>query len=390
MIGRLLRRPLRRPRPPNGVNLVGYHGATSGLGDRVRELDRVLATAGIRYSRWDIEQTESGRHRPSGFDRVEPVAEDAAEDGIVFDTTIAVVTALAFPGLDWSHRTLVRNVDRVIGYWFWELEHVPGSPRPAIDMVDEIWVPTRFVHDAYGGATQRPVRVVALPIVAPEVAEIDRAGLALPSDRVVFLCSFDHLSSMERKHPIGVIEAFRRAFPSGDEPVHLVVKSINGDIRPGSGAALTAAVGDDPRIELRDGYVPDAEQAALIAAADVFVSLHRSEGLGLHIAEAMWLGTSVIATAYSGVLDLVDASCAELVDGPLVPVGDGQEAYPADAVWADPDLGQAAAAMRRLVDDPEHRAELVAAARARIEPLGDRGAASARVTGLLSARRRHR
>ena len=385
-VGRtLLRRRLERP---HGVNVIGYLRATSGLGDRVRELERVLGAAGIRYSRWDLDLTESYRSVAQRDPR--------PDDDVIFDTTVAVVTALAFPSLAEVYPPLMDEVDRVVGYWFWELADIPATHRPAIAMVDEIWAPTTFVRDAYAPVVDVPVHLVPLPIGPPTPSERDRISFGI-DDRFTFLTSFDHLSSMQRKFPIGVIEAFRRAFPERDD-VRLIVKSINGHLRPGQSEELVAAVGSDPRIELRDGYLSDADHAALLAVADCYVSLHRSEGLGLHIAESMWVGTPVVATDYSGSVDLTTPlhdhdPVAELVPSRLVEVEDGGEAYTAGR-WAEPDLAAAADALVRVADDETHRDRIVAAARRRIEAADDLDGAASAVSDLLDstkpARRRRR
>lgn len=378
-VGRTLLR--RRVQRPPGVNVIGYLQATSGLGERVRELERVLTAAGIRYSRWDLDLTESARSATRPTPR--------PDDDVIFDTTIAVVTALAFPALADVYPPLVDEVDRVVGYWFWELAEIPDTHRPAIAMVDEIWTPTTFVRDAYATAVDLPVRLVPLPIPPPTPSARSRASFGI-DDRFTVLTSFDHLSAMERKHPVGVIEVFRTAFPDRDD-VALVVKSINGHLRPDQSAALVAAAADDPRIALRDGYLDDADQAALLAAADCYVSLHRSEGLGLHIAESMWLGTPVVATDYSGSVDLTTPlsdgdAVAELVPYRIVPVEHGGEAYTVGS-WAEPDLAAAATALRRVADDDEHRAALVRAARRRIEAMDALDGAAATVTELLRERK---
>ncbi len=377
-VGRTLLR--RRMQRPHGVNLIGYLGATSGLGERVRELERVLAAADVPYSRWDLDLTESARSSTP--------AERRADDDVIFDTTIAVVTALAFPALADVYPPLVDEVDRVVGYWFWELDEIPDSHRPAIAMVDEIWAPTTFVRDAYGAAVDIPVHLVPLPIRPPVPSGRDRASFGI-DDRFAFLTSFDHLSAMERKHPVGVVEAFRRAFP-GRNDVMLIVKSINGHLRPDQTDELLAAAGDDARIDLRDGYLSDGDQAALLAAADCYVSLHRSEGLGLHIAESMWLGTPVVATDYSGSVDLTSPlpdgdPVAELVPYRLVTVERGGEAYTSGR-WADPDLDAAAAALRRVADDPSHRSRMIEAARRRAGTTDDLDGAAAAVTSLLRSK----
>lgn len=343
---------------PAGVNVIGYFDVTSGLGERARALVEVLRAGGVEVSEWNVPNTASPPRHEVSPGSARP------HDAPVRATTIAVVTALEFGGLSESHHELIDDVDRVIGYWFWELDTVPDSHAHALSLVDEVWAPSRFVRDAYRAATHLPVRLVALPIPEPAPARPE----ADPFDRgrdTVFLVSFDHLSVMERKNPLGAIEAFGRAFPAGDEPAQLVIKTINGD-RVGEDAAALRTAADDPRIRVWDEHLADAQHLGLVAAADAYVSLHRSEGLGLQPAAAMWLGTPVIASDYSGTTDLMDAGTALLV--PVTPTGvvDGRGAYPPDATWAEPDLDAAAAAMRRVVDDPRAVGALAAAARSRL------------------------
>ncbi len=190
------------------------------------------------------------------------------------------------------------------------------------------------------------------------------------------LVSFDLLSVMERKNPIGAIEAFRRAFPH-DERVRLTVKTLNGDRRPQQFDRLRAAAGGDPRIILRDEHLGDDALAELIASSNVMLSLHRSEGLGLHLADAMALGTLVVASRYGGNLDVMDDDCAALVDVELIEVRDGEGAYSPPACWADPDLDEAAAFLRRAFEDPEwsdRLARRATRAGARVRRLGRRSA----------------
>ena len=365
VVARLLlaRRRRRLPAAADGVNVVGYLGAVSGLGERARELVACLRAAGVEVSAWDLTEPRVG---------APPIRR----------TTIAVVTAVQLASVRERCPAPFDGSERTIGYFFWELAEVPDEQRWGMDLVDEIWTPTRFVHDAYSALSSRPVRLVPLPVAEPTV-EPTVEPAPDHGEPFVFLTSFDHRSVMARKNPIGAIEAFRRAFPGGDEQVALVVKTINGAERPDASARLEDAVRDDRRIVVRDESLDEHEHLRLIASSDAFVSLHRSEGLGLHLAEAMWLGTPVVATRYSGNLDLMDDACAALVDHVLVPVSDGDGAYPGSAVWADPDLDQAAAFMRRLVDEPEWRRSLVSAARARMEAQPSRAETGRALVALL-------
>ena len=159
--------------------------------------------------------------------------------------------------------------------------------------------------------------------------------------------------SAERKNPHAVVDAFRHAFSPGEGPT-LVLKSINGrERKPRQLEQLQAAVADRPDILVVDGYVSVAERDSFVAACDCFVSLHRSEGFGLTMAEAMSHGKPVIATGYSGNLEFMDDSTAYLVPYKLVPVPDDWWAYAPGALWAEPDVQAAAAAMREVFAGPE-------------------------------------
>lgn len=349
----------RRPDRPAGVNVIGYFGVTSGLGERARMLSAALRAGGVEVSELDVSASASPQRLGDGRPVVSTVS---TAPTVVYDTTIAVVTALEFGSLPETHAAALDGT-RLIGYWFWELDSVPADHQHAIAMVDEIWTPTTFVAEAYRGATSKPVRLVPLPIPEPTAAATAEREGGHRTPPYVFLTSFDHLSVMERKNPLGAIEAFLRAFPNGDEPVQLVVKTINAEHKAEAADALAAAAAVDDRIDIRDVHLTDRELAALVADADAFVSLHRSEGLGLHLGDAMWLGTPVIASDYGGSTDILDDSCALLVPVRDIAVVDGDGAYPAGAVWADPDLDAAAAAMRSVVADPDSVARLAAAAR---------------------------
>lgn len=357
----------RRAAPPvDGANVVGYFGAASGLGERARELVACLRADGVAVSEW-------------------PVDLDDADLPAVRKVTIAVVTAVQLASVRERLPVPFAGAERLIGYFFWELGTVPDDQRWGIGMVDEIWAPTEFVRAAYAAATDRPVRLVPLPVAAPPPGL--ETGAPSPSEPFTFLASFDHLSVMERKNPIGAVAAFQRAFPTGHPStpaVRLIVKTMNGERRPEAVERLRAAIGDDRRIELRDERLDVADQFALIERADALVSLHRSEGLGLHLAEAMWLGTPVVATGYSGNLDLMDDSCAALVRYELIPVRHGDDAYPETARWADPDLDHAAALMQRLVLDHQWRSGLIAAAQARMAAQPSRAATGSALAALLS------
>ena len=166
-----------------------------------------------------------------------------------------------------------------------------------------------------------------------------------------FLFVFDYRSVFRRKNPLGLVEAFCRAFEPG--------RALAGDqvdLRrriPGRAQALTEAIADRPEIQLVEDTVTTGEKNAMIANCDCYVSLHRSEGLGLTMAEAMYFGKPVIATAYSGNLDFMTEGNSYLVPFKMTEIGPDAEPYPADKQWAEPDLDAAAAVMREVYERPE-------------------------------------
>jgi glycosyltransferase involved in cell wall biosynthesis len=246
-----------------------------------------------------------------------------------------------------------------IGQWSWELDEFPEQWASATAPFNEIWAVSEFTRRAIVTQSDVPVFAVPHPIVAPEVPDgIDRAAFGLPGDRFVFLFCFDLLSVIERKNPIGVIEAFRRAFGSpgewkgrGPAPL-LVIKVINAE-REIVGLERLRLAAEDPDVLLLEGYMDRGHVIGLMNAADCYVSLHRSEGFGLTMAESMALGKPVIATAYSGNLDFMDNTTAYLVPWTPMQVGPGNDPYSPTATWADPDVDAAARMMRWVVDHPD-------------------------------------
>lgn len=244
------------------------------------------------------------------------------------------------------------------GYWAWELPRAPADWLSDARLLDEVWAPSRYVADALEGA-RAPVRVVPHPLFPEDYRDVAPAPRDAAFQAVTL---FDFNSSAARKNPEGVIEAFRRAF--GDDPAcELVIKTQNGAQHPQALAALRGRAG--PAVRVVDESWPYAEVKRLIAGADVLISLHRAEGFGLTMAEAMALGTPTVATAATGNLDFMDESCALLAPTRPTPVDDPQGIYRGQ-VWAEPDIDAAAQALRRLRDEPGLAARLAKAGRARV------------------------
>jgi glycosyltransferase involved in cell wall biosynthesis len=334
-----------------GINLVGFAFAELGLAENMRAFARACVAGAIPFLVRDVDQrlpTRQADHSLAPY----------VADELKHRCSLYCVN----PDLMSSIHGLLTSASAAggygIGYWYWEFDRLPLEWSDSIARLDEIWVATEFVAAAVRDATSKPVVKIAPPIEVNLSRPYHRAEFDLPEDRFLFLFSFDYNSFPKRKNPAGAIDAFRRAFGNRRD-VGLVLKSINGKHHVERLAEIRERVGGDDRIVLLDEFFTRDEVSGLQSVVDAFVSLHRSEGLGLGLAESMYLGKPVIGTRYSGNLEFMNEENSCLVDYELVPTGYGDYMYYGEGMrWAQPDVDQAGDCMRRLVDDAEFRARI--------------------------------
>jgi glycosyltransferase involved in cell wall biosynthesis len=237
-----------------------------------------------------------------------------------------------------------------IGFWHWELPEFPEEWTGSFKLVDEVWVPSRFVQDSI--ARKSPVPVVRIPhaieINCPP--DIDRRYFNLP-ESFLFLAMYDVYSQQERKNPRSVIEAFQKTFGPGDFSAGLVLKVTNPRYQPEEISQLKEMVGSYKNIYLIDEVLKRQELNALINVIDCFVSLHRSEGFGLGLAEAMYLGKPVIGTNWSSNIDFMNSQNSCPVNYQIIKVGQDHGPYKAHQFWAEPDVEHASYFMKKLATD---------------------------------------
>lgn len=246
-------------------------------------------------------------------------------------------------------------------FWLWELSELPELLWPQIDRVDEIWTPSRYVQELFLSVVDKPVTIVPLPIQLAVPDRADRARFNIPDSSYVFLFTFAAPSGFARKNPWAVVEAFARAFGRSQHGGPLLVMKVHhADLFKEGSRALRKAVEQVGGIFIEDAYTR-SEMNELLACADVYVSLHRGEGFGLGMAEAMYLGKPVIATHYSGNTDFMNHVNSFPVSYYLRPISAEDHHYQPEyaalykpgLLWAEPNVEQAATYMRYLYEHPE-------------------------------------
>ena len=362
-----------------GLNVIGHFCYPSGLRTSAEALVKGAGLHGIATALRDIRTDRQDEPRHRLFDAME-----------VFDTTLLHTQPEPFFGDVYRLADLAERAPRTtrIAYWYWELDEVPDYWIEKARSVDEIWTATRFVADALKQKVEGAVHVLMPGVQLPPYRTLPRSAFGLRENRFTFVFVFHMMSVMERKNPLGLIRAFRRAF-GNDSEVELVLKTSFGSRQPEHLAALQAGCAH-VNITLIDEVYTAEQTMALIDACDCYVSLHRSEGLGLSLAEAMLMGKPVIATRYSGNLDFMHDGNSLLADYKMVAFDRPVPPYGSNARWAEPSVEHAAQLMRRVYENRDWARALGETARIEAEATLSLDAAGLRVAARLRALRRER
>ena len=322
-----------------GVDVVGYVKAELGVGEAARRAVSALNAVGIETSISAVSAPES--REEVSLTLTNRLSHSVAIIAVNADQVPQVVSSMPHNG----------RKQKLVGQWFWELEDAPPWMPQAFQYLDEVWVANEFMAISVRSVAPRkfPVRVVPLPLTV-ENYQSPSAEQFKYGNRFTFGFVFDFLSVMKRKNPVGLIEAYICAFPEIGK-ARLVIKTINAHLRPADREELLWSSLGREDITIVTEYWSSVEVLSFLKQIDCYVSLHRSEGLGLTIAEAMAQGTPVIATGYSGNMSFMTEDNSYLVPYVIGKVGTNAGGYDPEATWAEPDLQTASRLMVKVMND---------------------------------------
>lgn len=359
-----------------GVNLIGNIRLEAGLGQSCR----LVASA--------LKQTETAfciyQYSPSGADNVgDHTWDDHICPKLLYNINIIHINPLelgtAYCQIDqqaWDRRYN-------IAFWLWELEDFPEEWTPYFDCLDEIWAPSEFTCSAIRKKTSLPVTCMPYYLEADIHKKYKRQDFQLPEETFLFLMMYDSYSCAERKNPLAVMRAYKKAFDRTNTQTGLVIK-INHATQEDE-ACIRTEMDGYPNIYLIHDLLDRNAVNNLIRCVDVLVSLHRAEGFGLVLAEAMLLGTPVIATNWSANTEFMNKETACMVDYKLCTLERELPPFHAGSRWADPDIRQAAAYMKKLYEDKPFYEKISSAAKTHIEQTLSMERACGRMKARLEA-----
>ena len=332
--------PLRQVSGPHnhqapGINIIGYFDHPTGVGQTARSLTSALRNQNVSV---EAVSAEGGPHTGS----------------LPHAASLFCVNADSLDPLSYRLNPLRRSARHTIGWWWWELASFPTKWHHHFKKFDELWVGSNFIRDALQPHTSKRVITMGVPVEPEPIAAVNRASFGIPERRFIWLAMFDGASPLPRKNPYGTIEAYRRAFGPYFKETVLVLKAIN--VPPEQRERLLTMVQSVGGI-LLDQELPSAQVHGLQKLSDGSISLHRSEGFGLTIAEAMYWGKPVIATQYGGPTDYLTEQNSWPISYYLTPLSQPVGPYEASSLWAEPDLEEAAHRLRYVIAMPTEAAK---------------------------------
>jgi len=322
-----------------GVNIFGFGDSIMGVGEDARALAAALRYANIPCALINLSLPSDG------VTDVAPALDLPKTSRPIFPINIFTLPPFETARLRIERGRALFQDRYSIGYWPWELTSLPDHWKSVFDLVDEVWAASDFLEKVYSGLTDKPVILMPPHVHIPDDEPVDLSLFGLSRDDFIVLSMFDYNSFIARKNPDGALAAFQKAFPShGKEK--LIIKTINADAHPDAARHLATLAAGEKRCVIINKPLSRAQILGLIKQSACFISLHRAEGFGRVIAEAMALGTPVAATDWSGSACFLDATRGYPVSYALRDVEAGEYPFRDGSQWAEPSIADAANKLR--------------------------------------------
>jgi glycosyltransferase involved in cell wall biosynthesis len=330
----------------NPLNIVGYPQGAFGIAEDSRSLKKIFDFIGVE-----------SRYLIPTFREIKPDVEIASEHFAQMnngDINVFAISPMDMVGLALSqNRNYISNAGYAIGAWPWELPVWPEKFAKICNFVDEIWAQSSYVEGAFKGLGNIKIRRMPMLVSVERPNANVRKHFDIPENDFVFYSVLDGNSWISRKNPLASVKAFQKAFGNSSKGVSLVVKVMNIGQSGELWDEFATLAARDNRIIVINKILEKQDLINLISSCDCFISLHRSEGFGRNIAEAMLLGVPVITSNFSGNTDYCNNETSFLVGGEEVPLRPGDYLFHDSQYWFEADIGQAAQQMKIVIEQPE-------------------------------------
>ena len=342
--------------PQRGVTIIAGMSSQASLSKTIRDILTALKRLGIPYQTFNLDV--HGCKIPS--DDINGLQTPHNDFRILkYDHVLEMFSSPLPKGMPIKRSRIV----------FWEFDSGLLEYYPALANDNEMIGMSDFNVEVFQRLLPNttPIHKLLYPFLFDigDVSDSDtmRKKYEIPTESFVVFFNFDFGSSFNRKNPDGALRAFAKAL-KGVPEARLVFKTKGAKNHPkefDSLLKLAAELGVADQVRTINDYIPQRDIYGLTNACDIYLSLHRGEGFGLGIAEAMSLGKAVVVTDYSAPTEFCNRENSipvpfRLVDIP--PAMHDHACYLHVRRWAEPDLDAAATAIRQLYNNPTLREEL--------------------------------